>query len=113
MKNWLIYILTPILLTSGGEFILKHTINASLYSPKVLVAIACILLGSIFWLYAMSKYQLSFLYPFMSMNFLVITVGSQVFLNEKVSIYRYLAVGLIIIGLIIISKSKNTEAEKK
>ena len=93
---------------------MKHTINTSiLFNPMIFLAIGSILAGSILWLYAMSKYQLSFLYPFLSMNFLIITVGSQILLHEKVSVTRYIAVGLIIIGLIVISKSPNTTTQSK
>jgi drug/metabolite transporter (DMT)-like permease len=108
MKNWLLYIFLPILLTSCGEFIMKHTINTVHFHPIIFLAVSFLIGGSILWLYAMSKYQLSFLYPFLSMNFLIITVGSQFLLHENVSLTRYIAVGLIIIGLIIISKSPNT-----
>ncbi|MSR88658.1 MAG: hypothetical protein EXS67_03275 [Candidatus Margulisbacteria bacterium] len=113
MKNKLLYILGPILCTSMGEFILKHHINTTNapLSLATFISIALILIGSILWLIAMSKYQLSFIYPFMSINFLIITVGSQILLHENVSLYRYLAVMLIIIGLIIISKSPNAQKE--
>ena len=113
MKEKLLYILGPILCTSFGEFILKHHINTtqSPFALQTVFAISLILIGSILWITAMSKYQLSFIYPFMSINFLIITVGSQFLLNEEVSLYRYLAVMLIIVGLIIISKSPNAKKE--
>lgn len=119
----------PILLTTVGEFILKHAINVNttadtiqtlgifdgmvnaLQNPMIVSAYICIFLGSILWLIALSKYELSFLYPFLSLSFLFITIGSEWLLDEHVSSTRYIAVLLIIVGLIIISRSPNNEKE--
>lgn len=122
MKRLITLILLPVLLTPTGEFLLKHTVNGVFHSPEVLVSAAsiislilqpyfllgagCIVAAGGLWLIALSKYELSFLYPFMSINYLVILGGSGYLLNEKVSIVRYLAAALIVIGLIFISRSK-------
>ena len=76
---------------------------------KVLLAIFLIVLGGCIWMIAMSKFALSFLYPFLSINYLLVIAGSQLWLGEKVSVYRYLSVMLIMMGLFLISKSPNSE----
>ena len=81
-------------------------------TPMILVAMVMIFIGSILWLGAMSQYQLSYIYPYLSINFLIITVGSELLLGEKMSLFRYVAVTLIILGLIIISKSPHSSATK-
>ncbi len=121
MKKFIFFIALPILLTSVGEFILKHQLNflvgsmaggIHIMNPGVLLALATITSGGILWVIAMSKYELSFLYPFMSINYLVIIVGSQLLLKEAVSPFRYLAMGLIVTGLIFISRSPNSESKE-
>jgi len=57
------------------------------------------------WLIAMSKFELSYIYPFLSLNYVIILVGSQLLLGESVSLLRYGSVLLIVIGLVIISRS--------
>ncbi len=124
MKNILLFICLPIILTSIGEFILKFHINlissspagtsllaelGIMIDPGIIIAFSFIITGGILWVIAMSKFELSFLYPFLSINYLGIIVGSQFLLGEKVSLYRYLSIVLIIIGLIIISRSPNSE----
>ena len=52
----------------------------------VLGAIACIIIGGLLWIVAMSKFELSFLYPFLSINYVLVIVGSQWLLGEAVSI---------------------------
>lgn len=94
---------------------LGQTIKNSLIEitehPLLLLAIILIFSGGLLWLVAMSKFELSFLYPFLSINFLIIIVGSQILLKEEVNLYRYLSVVLIISGLIIISRSPYSEKE--
>lgn len=123
------FIFLPIILTTVGEFFLKNHINflsesvagattgmlhvGFIFNPVIFFALLCIVTGGILWVVAMSKFELSFLYPFLSINYLAIIVGSQVFLKEDVSIYRYVSIVLIIVGLMFISRSPNSEANKE
>jgi drug/metabolite transporter (DMT)-like permease len=125
IKKGLRYIAPPILLTSIGEFILKASINAypaptAPYTPMsgylslaayvfsnpiTILALIMVITGGILWLGAMSKFELSFLYPFLSTNLMLIVIGSHFILGEEVNLYRYIGVMLIMAGLVIISKS--------
>lgn len=130
IRKFILFIIIPVILTSGGEFVLKHAVNTQsettsistmsksnidflasatvlLENPAIILAFCMIITGGILWLVAMSHFELSFLYPFQSLNLLVVVVGSQVFLGEAVSLYRYIAVLLIMGGLIVISRSPN------
>ena len=109
----------PILLTIIGEFLLKHMMSRVVEQswqlfvhPLVFLAFIAIVLGGLLWLYAMSQLSLSFMYPFMSLNYIVIIFGADFGLNESVTWHRYLAVILITIGLILISRSPNAEIKK-
>ncbi len=81
------------------------------FHPGIVLAIACIVIGGVLWVLAMSKFELSFLYPFLSINYLAIVIGSQFILGESVSIYRYVSIVLIIIGLFFISKSPYSDSQ--
>ncbi len=119
------FVFTPILLTIVGEFILKDTVNQLpplngvgsilmiLQSPGILMGVSLIVIGGLLWLVALSKFEMSFIYPFLSINYVAILVGSQLFLGEEVNLNRYVAMGLIIIGLIFISKSPYSEKSKE
>lgn len=124
MKRFISFVVIPILLTSGGEFLLKYNINAENLitlnvgflpnlNPFALLGVISIFVGGNLWLIAMSKYELSFLYPFYCLNFLIITIGSQLLLHEQVSLYRYIAVMLIITGLLFISRSSYASSRKE
>lgn len=123
MRSFFSFVVFPVLLSSVGEFILKHAVNkmdvaltpASVLmmagSPSIWAGSACIVVSGLLWVIAMSRYQLSFIYPFFSLNFIVIMLGSHFLLREEINLVRYLAVVLIIIGLIFISRSKFSDAK--
>jgi len=121
-------VLLPVLMTTSGEFLLKHSINAHqapqtisqpqhqaspLRQPKAIFAITLITAGGILWLVAMSKYELSFIYPYLSINYISIVIGSQWVLHESVGWTRYASVIFIVIGLLLISRSPHSEVQKK
>ena len=118
MFNTLRLVLGPLVLTIVGEFLLKVMMSReteSLFTlflnPWVFLALTFIVLGGVLWLYGMSQLSLSFMYPFMSLNYIVIILGSDIGLAETVSWHRYAAVCLITVGLLIISRSPNAGAD--
>ena len=58
------------------------------------------------------KFQLSFMYPFLSLNYVIIIVGSDLFLGERVAVNRYVSILFIIIGLVIVSRSPNIKIKE-
>ena len=124
MKHIIYFIILPILLTVVGEFLLKFAVQHQsiglninsllliLASPKIILGVALIGVSAILWIIGMSKFQLSFMYPFLSLNYGLIIVGSDLILNENVSFNRYLSIGLIAIGLIIISRSNHIKIKE-
>jgi len=124
MKKILLFILLPVFLTSLGEVALKNTINHLhltmspsaipfiMFNPFVILSIFSIVFGGVLWLVGMSKFELSFMYPFLVLNYVFIILGSVFFLHEKVHLYTLVAVLFIVCGLILISRSKYTETKE-
>jgi multidrug transporter EmrE-like cation transporter len=72
-----------------------------LLNPWIISAFAAAFLASLSWMAAMTKFQMSYAYPFMSLNFvIVLLLGAWVF-NEPLSLTRIAGVALICIGTII------------
>ena len=117
MKHIFLFIFIPIISSVIGEFILKFTVtgltigldfNSLLFlvtEPGILLGVCLIIISAVLWIVGMSKFQLSFMYPFLSINYVVIVVGSEFLLNENVDLSRYCAIILIVIGLMFISRS--------
>lgn len=62
-------------------------------------------ISSIFWIIAISKIDLSYAYPLVSINFVLIALFSKIFLKEKVNKHRWIAIFYIILGVVAISMS--------
>ena len=61
--------------------------------------------SSIFWLVLLSRVELSYAYPALSMGYVLITLVSVFFLGEQVSALRWAGVLVISLGVFLISRS--------
>ena len=77
-----------------------------LTSPLILLAIASYGLGVIFYMFMLSRLDLSLLYPVMTALGLVLaTLISALFFHEQISLTRLSGIAVVIIGVFLISKS--------
>lgn len=72
-----------------------------LVDPWIIAAFAAAFLASIAWMGAMTKFPLSFAYPFMSLNFVIVVLLSGWYFHEPLSMLRLVGVGLICLGTIV------------
>jgi multidrug transporter EmrE-like cation transporter len=116
-----IYIVLTILLTAYGQLVLKWRMNSLGELPKALLGKLIFLVKAIFdpyifssffaafiasltWMAALSKFDLSFAYPFMSMAFVVVLIASYFMLNEPLNFNKIAGMLFIVMGLIIASR---------
>lgn len=58
--------------------------------------------GSIVWMFVAEKYEISVSFPtYIGLTFLLVVVGSCLFLKEPFSLYKLIAVTLIFLGILI------------
>ncbi|PSR13193.1 MAG: hypothetical protein DA408_00300 [Bacteroidetes bacterium] len=57
------------------------------------------------WLLALSHLELSFVFPFLSLNYILIPVFSTILFHEQLSNYRLLGIGVICTGIFLIALS--------
>lgn len=75
-----------------------------LFNPYILLSIILTLLSGLSWIIAMSKFDISYAYPFTALGFVFILIFSHLLFNETITIYKYIGVSLIVIGIFIICK---------
>jgi drug/metabolite transporter (DMT)-like permease len=63
------------------------------FDPKVFSVLFAAFLTSLAWMAAMTRFDLSHAYPFMSLNFVVVLLLSGWLLSEPVTLQRALGVG--------------------
>lgn len=62
-------------------------------------------ISTIFWLVALSKLDLSYMYPMISLGYILTTIFAYGFLHENIGLYRWTGILLIIGGVILIVRS--------
>jgi multidrug transporter EmrE-like cation transporter len=118
-----VYIAMTILLTVYGQVVLKWQVTLSgsmpsdggakaaflfslLLRPWVLSGFAAAFLASIAWMAAMTKFDLSYAYPFMSLNFVLVLLLSGFLFHEPFSTPKVIGLALIMLGIIVGSQAE-------
>lgn len=73
--------------------------------PYLASGIASAFVASMFWLMAMTKFEISYAYPFMSLAFVLVLIFSVFLFNESLNLYKILGLFFIILGIVITSRA--------
>lgn len=87
----------------SGGFV--HSYLKIFFAPYVILGVLTYVCSIFFWLYALSKVDLSFAYPFLAISYVLIVLASQFFLGENVPFLRWIGVLVICVGVFLVSKS--------
>lgn len=74
-------------------------------NPFVFFGFAAFGLSSIFWLVVLSRLELSFVYPLVSVAYVIVAIASLIFFHEQVTLIRWLGIAVIVAGVFLISRS--------
>lgn len=119
-----LYIFLTILFTVYGQVILKWRISnlnwsltttegvgqmivsyvKFLFDPLIFSGFVSAFIASIFWMLAMTKFELTYAYPFMSLSPALVFVIGILVLGEAFTIGKILGLLLIMIGILITVK---------
>jgi len=75
------------------------------YEPLILMGLVLTGLSSIVWLSILSKAEISYAYPFVSLGYVIVALISLVYFNEYVSPIRWAGIFTICFGVFLMSKS--------
>ena len=117
-----IYIAGTIVFTVYGQMVLKWRISyygalpeglndkvlflfKLLFDPFIFSGFVAAFIASFFWMAAMTKFDVSYAYPFMSAAFVLVFLLSVVFFHEPITWQKTLGLLLIIAGIIVTSRS--------
>jgi len=77
-------------------FLLKLLLN-----PWIMSGVAAAFLALLCWMIAMTRFDLSYAYPFMSLAFVFVLILSAIFFHETVTTAKISGILLIIAGIIV------------
>lgn len=115
-----VYVAGTVLLTVYGQMIVKWRVDdhgspsesasrlryiADLFTdPWVATALIAAAAAAGCWMLALTKLELSVAYPFVSLSFVLVLIGSAVFFNETITLAKVIGIGLVLAGLAIASR---------
>ncbi len=71
----------------------------------VIFAVVLTLVTAMVWVLAVSKAQLSFLYPFMALSYVLVALFSLLLFKEDVGVLRWLGIVVICAGVFLVARS--------
>ena len=118
-----LYIFGTILFTVYGQIMLKWRINKIgfslengglvdkaltmlkfMFDPFILSGLVAAFIASMFWMVAMTKFEITHAYPFMSLSPAIVFLLGVFFLNETFTIGKVIGLAIIIVGTIVTVK---------
>ena len=114
MKTYIPLLVAIALINTAGQIAIKKGISGAPAGQLVMTAaksawvwVGLVLYGGSFglWLLALSRVELSFAYPFVSISYVLITVWGALVLKEDVNAWRVAGIACIVAGIFCIAQS--------
>jgi multidrug transporter EmrE-like cation transporter len=120
--NYLPLILVGVLLNAGAQLLLKEGMRRVGYfefawanaipvgiqvagNPFVLLGVAAYVLSVLVWLLVLSRVEVSFAYPLLSIGYIVNAIAGYYLFQENLSMTRITGILIIIAGVYLVTRS--------
>lgn len=117
-----IYILATLVFTVYSQLIMRWQVNEAgtlpeawpqrinfifhlLINPWVASGILATFLAGITWMLTMTRFELSYAYPWTSLNFVLVLFAGVLIFGESINTAKWLGTGLVIVGVILLARS--------
>jgi uncharacterized membrane protein len=107
-------LIAAVLLAACGHLMIKYGLNAApaspgqglqnrvlgyLLSPGVLLGLSVYGAGTLLWIVAVSKQDISYLFPISAVNYVLLTIAGTWLFHEPVSPLRWVGIVVVMIGV--------------
>ncbi len=75
-----------------------------LLNPYIILSLILTFLAGVTWMIAMTKFEISYAYPFTLLGLVFVTIFAIVFFGENFNLYKIGGIVLILFGVFLISK---------
>ena len=121
MITGFLYVLGSVIFTVYGQLIVKWQVAKAgvlpaswsakipfmfqlVLNPWIITAMAAGFGALLCWLAALTKFELSYAYPFLSLGFVLVLILSGVLFHETITLPKVLGVALVMAGIIVASR---------
>jgi len=74
-------------------------------NPYVFAGLVLFGISTVFWLTALSRKDLSYVYPFFAINMILVFLLSMLVLHEEIGILKMIGAGIILLGIVVIAQT--------
>jgi len=120
--NILCLILCGVLLNASAQLLLKEGMNRIGHfaftweniwpiglqiasNPFVIIGLGCYVFSVVFWLLVLSRTDVSYAYPLVSIGYIVTAIAASLFLHETLSMQRIIGIVIIMLGVYLITRT--------
>lgn len=75
-----------------------------LFNPWIISGVAATFLAGISWMLAMTKFEISYAYPFVSLNYILVLLAGFFLFNESLTLTKIVGSLIVIVGVVLIAK---------
>lgn len=122
MAKYILLILSGVLLNAFAQLLLKRGMLGIGYfeiqfqnffpmikrvatSSYILLGLSSYVISVAIWLLVLARVEVSYAYPFLSVGYVVVTLMGYFLFQENLSWMRFLGISVIILGVILLSRS--------
>jgi drug/metabolite transporter (DMT)-like permease len=116
------YILLTLVFTVYGQLVLKWQMSKAgalpsgaveklgfllqqFLNPWIVSGFASAFIASLAWMAAVTRFELNYAYPFMSLAFVIVMILGVLFLGENLNLHKVLGTALVMAGLVLIARA--------
>ncbi len=75
------------------------------FNPFVLAGLACYVVSVVVWLLVLSRVEVSYAYPLLSVGYIVTAFAGRYFFNEAMGMTRWTGIAVICVGVWLITRT--------
>lgn len=116
------YILSTVIFTVYSQLIMRWQVSLAgtlpadtlgkiqfvaqlLVNPWIFSSVVATLLAGISWMLAMTRFEISYAYPWIGLNFVMMLIFGILIFDESFNMAKLLGTFLVIVGIVIIAQS--------
>ena len=88
----------------GGADLFRFLIEFVFTRPLVIAGFASAFLASLFWLATLTRFELSFAYPFMALNFVIVVMVGIAAFGEQFNANKLVGLLIVCSGLVVVAQ---------
>lgn len=79
---------------------------AALLRPWILTAVVATFFSGLSWMLALNKFEMSYAFPFMALNFLLVMLAGAAFFGEEITTGKIMGNLLIVAGVVLLARAQ-------